>query len=205
MCTPRCHDLRYRTCRQDRKYIICDLLSQIHVRYMYMQVGYRKSQYVYYLDSCTVCRQDRKSQYCIHLDACTVPTQYIPYMNLGVYTYCDFHVRYLHTVHESRCIHIVTFCPTYMYRTCTSRCMTYCDFLSYTYMYIPYMNLGSIQIVTFCPTPTYMYMNLGVGHIVTISVLPTYMYMNLGSIHIVTFCPTPTYMYGMYIQVQDIL
>ena len=30
-----------------------------------------------------------------------------------MYTYCDF-LPYLHTVHESRCIHIVTFCPTYI-------------------------------------------------------------------------------------------
>jgi hypothetical protein len=32
---------------------------------------------------------------------------------VSVYTYCDF-LSYLHTVHESRCIHIVTFCPTYI-------------------------------------------------------------------------------------------
>ena len=32
-----------------------------------------------------------------------------------MYTYCDF-LSYLHvhTVHESRCIHIVTFCPIYI-------------------------------------------------------------------------------------------
>ena len=28
--------------------------------------------------------------------------------------YCDF-LSYLHTVHESKCIHIVTFCPTYIH------------------------------------------------------------------------------------------
>ena len=34
-------------------------------------------------------------------------------IHVSVYTCCDF-LSYLHTVHESRCIHIVTFCPIYL-------------------------------------------------------------------------------------------
>ena len=123
--------------------------TQIHVRYvgrteshnmytprfMYgMQVG-QKVTICIHLDSCTVCtcRQDRKSQYVytqIHVRYVGRTESHNMYTlfvlptyrtRIQVYTYCDFR-SYLHTVHESRCMHIVTFCPTYMY--------------------IPYMNLG---------------------------------------------------------------
>ena len=101
---------------------------------MYMQVG-QKVTICIHLDSCTVCtcRQDRKSQYVytqIHVryvgrkeshNMYTPRFMYCMYMQVGQkVTICIHFLSYLHTVHESRCIHIVTFCPTY----------------------IPYMNLG---------------------------------------------------------------
>ena len=50
-------------------------------------------------------------------------------IHISAYTYCDF-LSYLHTVHESRCIHIVTFCPTYI-RYMNQGIYIYSDFLSY--------------------------------------------------------------------------
>ena len=96
-------------------------------RFMYgMQVG-QKVTICIHLDSCTVCtcRQDRKSQYVytqIHVRYVGRTESHNMYTRRFMYgmqvgqkvTICIHFLSYLHTVHESRCIHIVTFCPTYI-------------------------------------------------------------------------------------------
>ena len=90
-------------------YGMCDFLSYLHT------VHESRSQYVYtQIHVRYVGRTESHNMY-------TPRFMYGMQVGQKVYTYCDF-LSYLHvhTVHESRCIHIVTFCPTY----------------------IPYMNLG---------------------------------------------------------------